>query len=40
MLSNSFVDVAIGIILMYVILSLVCTAINEFLATTLKWRAR
>jgi hypothetical protein len=40
MLSNSFVDVAIGIILMYVILSLVCTAINEFLATVLKWRAK
>lgn len=40
MLSNSFVDVATGIVLMYVILSLVCTAINEFLATTLKWRAK
>lgn len=40
MLNNSFIDVAVGVVLMYVVLSLICTAINEFLATTLKWRAK
>ena len=36
---NSAVDVAIGLILMYLVLSLICTTINEYIATTLKLRA-
>ncbi|HVO16040.1 MAG TPA: hypothetical protein VMV26_12535 [Alphaproteobacteria bacterium] len=36
---NAMVDVAIGLILMYLVLSLVCTAVNEFLAGVLKLRA-
>jgi hypothetical protein len=37
---NAAMDVAIGLVLMYVCLSLVCTTINELLATVLSWRAR
>src|SRR5229473_1363820 len=36
---NSAVDVAIGLILMYLVLSLICTTVNEYIATTLKLRA-
>jgi hypothetical protein len=35
-----FIDVAIGIILMYLILSLMCTTVNELIATVLKLRAQ
>ena len=34
------VDVAIGLIFMYLVLSLICTTINELAATVLKLRAR
>lgn len=37
---SSALDVAIGLILMYFLLSLFCTVINEFIATLLKWRAK
>jgi len=40
MLGNSFIDVAIGVVLMYLVLSIVCTALNEALATAFKWRAK
>lgn len=40
MLANSFIDVAIGVVLMYLVLSVVCMAINEALATVFKWRAK
>jgi hypothetical protein len=32
-------DVAIGLVFLYFILSLICSAINEFLASMLHWRA-
>ena len=32
-------DVAIGLIFLFFILSLICSAINEFLASILRWRA-
>jgi hypothetical protein len=36
---NAMVDVALGLILMYLVLSLVCTALNEVIAGVLKLRA-
>lgn len=36
---NAVIDVTIGLILMYLLLSLVCTIINEFIATFLGWRS-
>ena len=39
MIQNTAVDVAIGLILMYLLLSLLCTAINEHIASALKLRA-
>jgi hypothetical protein len=36
---SGFVDVAIGLMLMYFVLSLICTTVNEFIATCLRWRA-
>jgi hypothetical protein len=39
MLQNAVAEVAIGLILMYLMLSLLCTAINEFIATKLSIRA-
>ncbi len=36
----AFIDVAISLIFMYLVLSLICTSINEFIATSLKWRAK
>jgi hypothetical protein len=36
---NAVIDVAIGLVLMYLVLSLVCTVINELLATLTKLRA-
>ena len=39
MLQNAALDVAIGLILMYLMLSLLCTVINEYIATKLKIRA-
>jgi hypothetical protein len=40
MLQNAAIDVAIALILMYLMLSLLCTVVNEFIATKLKLRAR
>jgi hypothetical protein len=40
MLQNAAIDIAIGLILMYLVLSLVCTVINEFIATQLNLRAK
>jgi hypothetical protein len=40
MFQNPAIDVAIGLILMYLMLSLFCTVINEFLATKLKLRSK
>lgn len=39
MFQNAAIDVAIGLILMYLMLSLLCTVVNEFIATKLKLRA-
>jgi hypothetical protein len=39
MFQNAFIDIAIGLVLMYLMLSLVCTVVNEFIATQLKLRA-
>lgn len=40
MFANPFIDVTIGVVLMYLVLSIICTAVNESLATVLKWRAK
>jgi hypothetical protein len=37
---SSFVDIAIGLIFMYLVLSLICTTINELIATQFEWRAK
>jgi hypothetical protein len=39
MFQNAIIDVAIGLILMYLMLSLLCTVVNEYIATKLKLRA-
>jgi hypothetical protein len=40
MFQNAAIDVTIALILMYLMLSLLCTVINEFIATKLKLRAK
>ena len=40
MSANSMLDIAIGLILMYLILSLICTTVNEAIAGLAKLRAR
>jgi hypothetical protein len=40
MFQNAATDVAIGLILMYLMLSLLCTVVNEFIAGCLKLRSR
>jgi len=40
MFQNAAVDVAVSLILMYLMLSLLCTVINEFIATKLRLRAK
>jgi hypothetical protein len=37
---SGFVDIAIGLVLMYLVLSLICTTVNELIASGLKWRAK
>jgi hypothetical protein len=37
--SNAFIDIAIGLILMFLVLSMLTTVINEFIATQMKLRA-
>jgi hypothetical protein len=39
MLGNAFIDIAIGLIMMFLVLSLVCTTINELIATFMRLRA-
>jgi hypothetical protein len=39
MLQNAVIDVAIGLILMYLMLSLLCTVVNEYIATKFNLRA-
>src|SRR5262249_61163843 len=40
MSTTAVLDVSIGLIMMYFVLSLVCTTINEFIAQLLSLRAR
>jgi hypothetical protein len=40
MFQNAALDIAIGLVLMYLMLSLTCTVINEYIATKLNLRAR
>src|SRR5437868_2129650 len=40
MLQNAALDVAIGLILMYLMLSLLCTVVNEYIATKLDLRSK
>ena len=40
MFQNAAIDIAIGLILMYLVLSLLCTVVNEFIATKLKLRSK
>lgn len=40
MFQNAAIDIAVGLILMYLVLSLLCTVINEFIATKLRLRSR
>jgi hypothetical protein len=40
MFSFPALDVALGLIFVYFILALVCSAVNEWIATALRWRAR
>ncbi len=37
---TAVIDVTVGLILMYLLLSLVCTIVNEFIGTFLGWRAK
>jgi hypothetical protein len=39
MLQNAVIDIAIGLMLMYLVLSLLCTSINEYIATIFKLRS-
>ena len=40
MTQSAIIEIAIGLILMYLVLSLLCTVINEYIATCLKLRAK
>jgi hypothetical protein len=40
MLQNPAIDVAIGLILMYLMLSLLCTVVNEYISTKLNLRSK
>ena len=37
---SGFLDIAIGLVFMYLVLSLICTTVNELIATFLKLRAK
>jgi hypothetical protein len=37
--TNAFLDIAIGLVLMYLVLSLISTVLNEYIATKMKLRA-
>lgn len=40
MFQNAVLDIAIGLVLMYLMLSLICTVVNEFIATLARLRAK
>lgn len=40
MAGNAMIDVAIGLILMYLVLALICTSVNEFIANIFSMRAK
>ncbi len=40
MSTNAMIDIAIGLILMYLVLSLICMVVNEIIATATRLRAR
>jgi hypothetical protein len=40
MSTNAMIEIAIGLILMYLVLSLICTVVNEIIATLTRLRAR
>ena len=40
MFQNAAIDVAIGLVLMYLVLSLLCTVVNEFLANKFDLRSK
>jgi hypothetical protein len=40
MFGNTIIDIAIGLTLMYLVLSLLCTVVNEYIATFMKTRAK
>jgi hypothetical protein len=40
MSANAFIDIAIGLVLMYLVLSLLCTVINEYIASFMALRAK
>jgi hypothetical protein len=40
MFQNAIIDVAIGLILMYLMLSLLCTVVNEYISTKLNLRSK
>jgi hypothetical protein len=40
MFQNAMLDIAIGLVLMYLMLSLICTVVNEFVSTLSNWRAK
>lgn len=37
---SGFIDIGIGLMLMYLLLSLICTTLSEILQNALKWRAK
>jgi hypothetical protein len=39
MFGSSILEVAIGLVFVYLLLSLVCTAANELIAALMTWRA-
>ena len=40
MIQNAAIDVAIALALMYLLLSLTCTVVNEFIASKMNLRAK
>jgi len=39
MFGSAILDVAIGVVFLYLMLGLICTSVNELIASTLAWRA-
>ena len=40
MFGSAILDVTIGLLVIYLLLSLICTTITEFLAAFCRWRAK